>query len=137
MAAIDINALVIAQSVTESASKKTMVYTGDTEQLYSVKIDENIGEAMGFSDYEDGSGAVDIPKGLKMRTVTFSDSTGKVKGTYPVGTLGNAVFANGGTIKVPRKGSALGVVCAVTGAQGEKRKFATGQDTGQNAGDIT
>ena len=43
MAAIDINALVAAQSIDENASKKWMAYTSDTGTLYAVKIDENIG----------------------------------------------------------------------------------------------
>lgn len=137
MATLDINALVVTQSVTENASKKKMVYTSDTGDKYWVNIDENIGEVMGFDDFTDVSIEREMPKSLKMRSVSFSDSTGKVSGTYPVGKATELIFKEGGTIKLPRKGSALGVVCAVTGAGGEKRKLASGQDTGQNAGDIT
>lgn len=137
MAIVDVNALVVAQAVTENASKKAMVYSSDDGSQYVVTIDENIGEAMSFGDFTDASVTKAAPDGLKMRTVTFSDSTGKVKGTYPVGSAGTPIFQEGGTIKVARKGSATGVVCAVTGAQGEKRRLLSAQDTGQNSGDIT
>lgn len=137
MAAIDINVLVVAQAVTENASKKKMIYLSDDGLSYWTNIDENIGEAMGFSDFTDVSTAPEKPSSLRMRTVSFADSTNKVKGSYPVGNPTEPIFVVGGTIKVARKGSALGVVCSVLGAQGEKRQLASGQDTGQNSGDIT
>lgn len=137
MANLDINALVVAQSITENASKKKMIYLSDDGNQYWVSIDENIGEVLGFSDFTDSSIATEKPSSLRMRTVSFADSTNKVKGSYPVGDPTQPVFIVGGTIKVARKGSALGVVCAVLGAQGEKRQLASGQDTGQNSGDIT
>ena len=137
MALIDINALVIAQPVAENASKKAMIYTSDTTVQYAVVIDENIGEAMGFIDFATASTATPAPAGLKMRTVTFSDASGKVKGSYPVGIPTAPIFVEGGTITVPRKGSAAGVVCAVLGAQGEKRRLLSANDTGQTSGDNT
>ena len=137
MAIIDVNVLVVAQAVTENASKKAMIYTSDTTVQYVVNIDENIGEALGFADYTNSSIAAAMPAGLQMRTISFSDATGKVKGRYPVGTPTTPVFVEGGTITVPRKGSAAGLTCAVLGAQGEKRRLLSGNDTGQNAGDIT
>lgn len=137
MAIIDINALTIAQSVEENSSKKNMIYRSDTGTDYVVVVDENIGEAMGFVDYGASSTAAALPTGLKMRTVSFADSTGKVKGQYAVGTPTTPIFVEGGTIKVPRKGSAAGVVCTVTGAQGEKRRMLSAADTGQQAGDNT
>lgn len=137
MANLDINALAVAQPVTENASKKKMVYSSDTGDRYWVNIDENIGEVLGFDDFTDTSIEREAPKSLKMRTVSFSDSTGKVSGSYPVGKSTELIFKEGGTIKLPRKGSIVGVVCAVTGATGERRKLASAQDTGQNAGDIT
>lgn len=135
MATIDVNALVTAQSVTENASKKKMIYESDDGNSYWVNIDENIGEAMGFTDFTDSSIEPEKPSSLRMRTVSFADSTGKVKGAYPVGTPSTDVFIEGGTIKVARKGSSTGVVCAVLGAQGEKRRLASANDTGQNSGD--
>lgn len=137
MAAIDINALVVAQGVTDNASKKKMIYTSDTTTKYYVDIDENIGESLGFEDFTDTSIVSEKPSSLRMRTITFSDSTGKVKGQYPVGTPTTPIFVEGGTIKVPRKGSTAGLVCAVLGAQGEKRRLVTGNDTGQDSGDNT
>ena len=137
MALVDINALVIAQAVNENASKKAMIYTSDTTVQYAVVIDENIGEAMGFIDFAAASTAQPAPAGLKMRTVTFSDASGKVKGSYPVGIPTAPIFVEGGTITVPRKGSAVGVVCAVLGAQGEKRRLLSANDTGQTSGDNT
>lgn len=137
MALVDINALVIAQAVNDNASKKAMIYTSDTTVQYAVVIDENIGESMGFADFQTASTAQPAPAGLKMRTVTFSDAAGKVKGSYPVGTPTTPIFVEGGTITVPRKGSAAGLVCAVLGAQGEKRRLLSANDTGQTDGDST
>lgn len=137
MASVDVNALVAAQAVDESGSKKTMIYTSDTTVQYLTTIDENIGEAMGFTDYTGAQALGAMPDGLEMRKVTFASSSGKVKGSYPVGTPTTPIFAEGGTITVPRKGSAAGLTCAVTGAQGERRRLLSGNDTGQNAGDIS
>lgn len=137
MAVIDINALVVAQTLTENASKKAMIYTSDTGLLHTVNIDENIGEAMGFADYTGVETTTNMPDGLRMRTVTFADATGKIKGQYPCGAPTTLVFKEGGTIKVPRKGNITGVVCSVTGAQGEKRRILAAADTAQNAGDAT
>jgi len=137
MATVDINALTVAQSVSENSSKKSMIYRSDTGVDYGVVLDENIGESMGFTDYADNSNVPMLPQGLKMRTVSFADSSGKVKGQYSVGTPTTPIFVEGGTIKVPRKGSAAGVVCTVTGAQGEKRRMLSAADTGQQSGDNT
>ena len=137
MAVVDINALTIAQDVTDNASKKKMIYRSDSGVGFVVLIDENIGEAMGFDDYLDTSSEKRAEMGLVMRTVSFSDATGKVKGTYPAGKPDTPIYANGGTIKVPRKGSIAGVVCAVIGATGEKRRLLSAADTGQQSGDNT
>ena len=137
MALIDINAKYALQTAEENASKKKMIYVSDTTARYVVTIDENIGESMGFEDFTDVSAATEIPKSLKMRTVSFSDSSGKVKGQYPVGTPTTPVFVEGGTITVARKGKAAGVVTTVIGAQGEKRTLLSAADTGQQSGDNT
>lgn len=137
MATVDINALVVTQAVDENSSKKAMVYTSDTGAIYVVNVTESIGEALGFLDYETGSLATAMPDGLTMRKITFSSSNGKVSGSYPCGSPQTPAFVEGGTITVPRKGSAVGVVCAITGAQGEKRRLLSANDTGQNSGDAT
>ena len=135
MAVLDINAKYAAQTAEENASKKKMVYVSDTTVSYVVTIDENIGETMGFTDFTDSLAVLEIPKSLKMRTVSFSDSSGKVKGQYPVGTPTTPIFVEGGTITVARKGKATGVVTTVIGAQGEKRTLLSAADTGQQSGD--
>lgn len=137
MAVIDINAKYVANAGADNDSKKDMVYTSDTGELFVVKISEAIGESMGFADYETSTVAKEIPKGLTMRTVSFADATGKVKGSYPVGTPTTPVFVEGGTITVGRKGKADGVTCAVTGAIGEKRRILAANDTGQQNGDAS
>lgn len=137
MAVLDINAKYAAQTAEENASKKKMVYLSDTGVSYVTTIDENIGETMGFTDFTDVLAVLEIPKSLKMRTVSFSDSSGKVKGQYPVGTPTTPIFVEGGTITVARKGKATGVVTTVIGAQGEKRTLLSAADTGQQSGDNT
>ena len=137
MAVLDINAKYAAQTAEENASKKKMVYLSDTGVSYVTTIDENIGETMGFTDFTDTLAVLEIPKSLRMRTVSFSDSSGKVKGQYPVGTPTTPIFVEGGTITVARKGKATGVVTTVIGAQGEKRTLLSAADTGQQSGDNT
>lgn len=138
MAAIDINALYAAQDSDNNDSKKTVVYTADdgTTQ-YSTSLTENIAEALGFSDFTNASTATPMPRGFAMRKVTFADSSGRIRGSYPVGTPSTAIYVEGGTVTVARKGKATGVVCQVTGSQGERRTFAASNDTGQQSGDNT
>lgn len=136
MAIVDINASYVAAAGENNDSRKTMVYTADDgTTVYTVDISENIGEAMGFADFTTSTVATPLPRGYQMRTVTFSDSSGKVKGTYPVGSPTTSIYVEGGTITVARKGKATGVVCQVTGSQGEKKRFAAANDTGQDSGD--
>lgn len=137
MATLDINAKTIAQNPEDNASKKKMVYTSDAGVGFVVTVDENIGETLGFLDFTDTSTEKEKPASLRMRTVSFSDASGKVKGQYPVGTPTTPIYVEGGTIKVPRKGSIAGVVCTVLGAQGEKRTLLSAADTGQQDGDNT
>ena len=137
MATIDINAKYAAAAANENASKKNMVYKSDAGVDYVVFMDENIGESMGFTDFADTSATPEIPKSMRMRTVSFQDSSGKVKGQHPVGTSTTPIYVEGGTITVARKGSAAGVVCTVVGAQGEKRRLLSAADTGQQSGDNT
>ena len=137
MATLDINAKYASPSAEDNASKKDVIYTSDSGALYVVKMDENIAEVMGFDDFGTTSIATERPQGLKMRTVSFKDSTGKVSGQLPVGKPTEDIFVSGGTIKVARKGKADGVVCTVIGAQGEKRRILSAADTGQQSGDNT
>jgi len=137
MATVDINAKYALPESDNNASKKNMVYLSDTGLFYTVLIDENIGESMGFADFEASSTSGFLPRGMRMRTVSFKDASGRISGQYPCGTPSTPIFVEGGTITVARKGKAAGVVCTVLGAQGEKRTIASAADTGQNSGDIT
>lgn len=138
MALIDINALYVAQGVAANDSKKGMVYTADNGDRFKVIVTENIGEALGFTDLTTADLLLPtLPQGFSMRTVSFSDATGRVKGQYPVGVPTAPIFSEGGTITVVRKGSVSGVVCTVTGTQGEKRRIISAEDTGQDSGDVT
>jgi len=137
MAIVDINARYASPESDNNDSKKNMVYQSDTGEFFTVSIAENIGEAMGFIDFETSSVSGFLPRGMRMRTVSFKDASGKISGQYPCGTPSTPIFVEGGTITVARKGKADGVVCTVLGAQGEKRTIASAADTGQNSGDIT
>ena len=137
MAFVDLNAQYSLPAADDNDSKKSMVYTSDSGQLYIVNLSENIGEAFGFDDQTDVSTAVEMPKGFIMRKVTFSSASGFVAGSYPCGKPTTPIYAFGGTILVPRKGKASGVTVTVTGAQGEKRRFLGAVDTAQSSGDIT
>jgi len=137
MAIVDINAKYVAPESDNNDSKKNMVYQSDTGEFFTVLISENIGESMGFIDQEVSSTSGFLPRGLRMRTVSFKDASGKISGQYPCGTPQTPIFVEGGTITVARKGKAAGVVCTVLGAQGEKRTIVSAADTGQDSGDIS
>jgi hypothetical protein len=139
MATVDLNALFVAQSEEVNNSKKDMVYETDDGTEYIVEITENIGEAFGFRDVVTADVGVlqRYPARWKMRRIHFADATGNVTGSYSVGTPTALVYAEGGSVIVPRKGSASGLVCAVTGATGEYKRFGKSFDTGQNSGDDT
>lgn len=135
MAILDINAKYVAQDPEDNASRKKMIYTSDTGILYVVTIDENIGETMGFADFTNADSAREKPASLRMRTVSYKDSSGKVAGQLPVGTPTFPIFVEGGTITMARKGKLTGLVVTVIGAQGEKRTLLSAADTGQQSGD--
>lgn len=139
MANVDINAAFAAQAAENNASKKDMIYFDDQDTPYVVQITENIGEALGFADYTgaDVGNVDDIPKGFVMRKIRFADATGNISGEYPVGSRTAPIYVEGGTITVPRRGKAAGLLCAVTGAIGERRRFPKSFDTGQDSGDET
>jgi hypothetical protein len=139
MATIDINALFVAQAAEDNNSKKDMIYTSDEGTEYIVSITENIGEALGFDDVESADVGVvpNLPRGWQMRKILFVDSSGNVKGSYPVGKPDAPIYFEGGTVTVARKGKATGVVCAVTGSVGERKRFGKSFDTGQQSGDNT
>lgn len=139
MANVDLNALFAAQAAENNNSKKEMIYTTDDGAEYQVVITENIGEAFGFDDVETADiGVVPfLPPSWSMRKVRFADATGNISGEYVVGKPSTLIYSEGGTITVPRKGKAAGVVCAVTGSIGEKKRFGKSFDTGQDSGDET
>ena len=139
MANIGLNALFALQAAENNNSKKDMVYETDDGTEYIVNITENIGEAFDFRDVVTADvGVVPVlPKGWKMRKVRFADATGNISGEYPCGKPDTPIYREGGTITVPRKGHAAGVLCAVTGAIGERKKFGKSFDTGQDSGDET
>lgn len=137
--AIDINTQVAAMDVTQSNGKKDVVYSADDGKLYKVTLNEAMAENMGFADYTSSTVLTALPSVeiKQMRLVHASDASGRVKQSFPVGTPTKAIFAEGGTITIPRKGSAAGLVLTVTGTTGEKKRIATPDDTGQNSGDVS
>jgi hypothetical protein len=139
MANVDLNALFAAQAAENNNSKKDMIYTSDDGTEYIVAITENIGKVFGFDDVETADVGIvpNLPRGWKMRRVNFADATGNISGSYVVGKPTTSVYAEGGTITVPRKGKAAGVVVAVTGSSGEYKRFGKSFDTGQDSGDET
>lgn len=137
MASLDMNSLYAAQDAEDNQSKKKMIYTSDAGVGYVVTISENIGEVMGFLDYTAASSEKEKPASLRMRTVSFKDSSGKVAGQFPVGTPTTPIYVEGGTILLARKGKLTGLVVTVIGAQGEKRTLLSAADTGQQSGDNT
>jgi len=140
MANIDLNAPFAQQPANDNNSKKTMIYLTDDGKAIPVQINENYGEALGFADYT-GPIPSDVAAPyylrFKMRQIHASDSTGKVKQSFFVGSPDAAIYTEGGTVTVPRKGKANGLVLYVTGSTGEKKTFAVGGDTGQQSGDDT
>lgn len=138
MAAIDINALVAAADIDDNASKKWMAYTSDNGTLYAVKIDESIGELLGFIDITSSNdGVPEKPSSLTMRVINAVAPNGKVKLRYPCGVPTEPIYSEGGTITIPRKGYTTGLVCTVTGVTGEKRRLVGASDSGQGSGDAT
>jgi len=132
---IDINAKYAAADAEDNASRKKMIYTSDSGILYVVTIDENIGESMGFDDFTNADSAREKPSSLRMRTISYKDSSGKVAGQMPVGKPTFGIYTEGGTITMARKGKLTGLVVTVIGAQGEKRTLLSAADTGQQSGD--
>lgn len=137
MANVNLNALFAAQPAENNNSKKDMIYKTDDGTKYVVQITENIGEAFDFDDVTTAEVGVvpNLPRGWKMRKVRFADATGNISGEYFVGKPTTLIYAEGGTITVPRKGKADGVLCAVTGSVGEAKRFGKSYDTGQDSGD--
>jgi hypothetical protein len=140
MATIDLNAPFVTQPTYDNNSKKTMVYTTDNGKLLPVQINENYGELLGFLDYTGPIPKEDqAPNYLrfKMRRVYASDSTGRVKQSFPIGLPNHPIYVEGGTLIVPRKGKASGLELFVTGSVGERKTFPNAGDTGQRSGDDT
>lgn len=139
MANVDLNALFAAQPAENNNSKKDMKYTSDDGTAYVVSVTENIGEAFGFDDVATADVGIvpNLPRGWRMRKVNFADATGNISGSYVVGKPSTLIYAEGGTITVPRKSKAAGVVVAVTGSTGEYKRFGKSFDTGQDSGDET
>lgn len=136
---ININTGFAADDANDNASKKWLIYESDDGNQYRVFMTETIAAFMGFDDLTDANRAATLamPKFLTMRHVNFSDASGKVKGSYPVGKVTEEAFQEGGQITVPRRGKADGLVTQITGAVGEKRRFEYTGDTGQQSGDAT
>jgi hypothetical protein len=139
MANVDANAAFAAQAAERNNSKKDMIYTTDDGTEYIVEITENFGEVFGFDDVETADVGVvpRYPDRWKMRKVHYADATGNITGSYVVGKPTELIYAEGGTITIPRKGKATGIVCAVTGSTGEYKRFGKAFDTGQDSGDAS
>jgi len=140
MASVNLNAAFAAQDPEDNNSRKSMVYLTDDGKAKLVQINENVGEALGFADYNAPIAPADAaPDYLRfeMRRIYASDVTGKVRQSFPVGSPDVPIYVEGGTITVPRKGKAAGLQLFVTGSVGEKKTFAVTGDTGQQSGDPT
>lgn len=140
MATINLNAPFASQPANDNNSRKTMLYTTDDGKKIPVQICENYGELLGFDDFTGSIPEDDVaPNYLRfeMRKVYASDVTGKVKQSFPIGKPDQAIYVEGGTIIVPRKGKATGLTLYVTGSVGEKKTFPNAGDTGQQSGDDT
>jgi hypothetical protein len=137
MADLDINAKFTAGTNADNDSRKWMIYTADDDTEYAVFISEAIGEVLGFGDVDGATDLPQLPNRFSMRRIFAQDSSSKVKQSFPVGTADQAIYGDGGTVKVARKGKADGLVLNVTGSRGESRTFVTGTDTGQTGGDAT
>jgi len=140
MATVDLNAPFASQPANDNNSRKTMVYLTDDGKALPVQINENYGEKLGFADYTGPiPSELAAPNYLRfeMRKIYASDSTGKVKQSFYVGNPDEAIYTEGGSIIVPRKGKANGLTLFVTGSVGEKKTFPNAGDTGQQSGDDT
>ncbi|MDX1977129.1 MAG: hypothetical protein SFT94_05590 [Pseudanabaenaceae cyanobacterium bins.68] len=136
MATLDLNAKFTAPDANENDSRKYMKYTSDFGVEYAVLISENIGETFDFEDI-DAANTPALPQGFEMRRVYAVDASGKVRASYPVGNPASDVYREGGTVVAPRKGKADGLLLRFTGSVGEKKRFVSSDDTGQNSGDNT
>lgn len=138
MAAIDLNAKFTAPDGSDNDSRKTMLYETDAGETYAVRISEATGELFGFDDY-DGTAPTysGLYTRLEMRKIHARSADGKISQSFPVGKVSEPIWTEGGTITVPRKGKAAGVVLTVTGSTGERKTFASAGDTGQSGGDVT
>jgi len=136
MANIDLNAKYTAQDVDDNNSKKNMIYTSDNGAQYVVTVTENLGESFGFDDVGTGdTGLPGLPQGFRMRVVRAVSPNGKVKQSFKVGKVGEAIYNEGGLITVARPGKSAGLVLAVVGVTGERKRLVTATDTGQASGD--
>jgi hypothetical protein len=140
MATINLNTPFVNQPANDNNSRKTMLYTTDDGKKIPVQINENYGELLGFEDFT-GSIPDDqvAPNYLRfeMRRIYASDVSGRVKQSFPVGKPDEAIYIEGGSVIVPRKGKADGLTLYVTGSVGEKKTFPNAGDTGQRSGDDT
>lgn len=136
---IDINAAYGLLPAGDNDSKKDMVYTTDSGKKKIVKISETMGELLGFEDYTVDTVLTDEPfvEITEERIVHASSVDGKIRQSFRVGNPTKDIFASGGFIVVARKGSVAGIILAVTGTTGEKKRIITAADTGQTSGDST
>lgn len=138
MAILDLNAAYAAGGIDDNDSRKTMVYTSDSGKEYSVEISEAIGEVFGFRDFvtADIGNVSPLPKRAKMRQVHFTSANRKVSASYPIGKPSEPIYKEGGTVLVPRKAKAGGLVLAATGVTGEKFTLPKAEDSGQSNNDL-
>lgn len=137
MATLDLNAKYSSSPDEDNDSRKYMMYLSDSGVAYAVQISEAIGETFGFADVTDADNFPALPTGFDMRRIHAASGTGKIRQSFPVGDPTFAAYREGGTVAVARKGKAAGVVLSFTGTTGEKKRFVSGKDTGQQNNDNT
>jgi hypothetical protein len=137
---LDLNALFAAQNANDNNSRKNFWYKADDGKYHPANgLNENMAELFGFVDTIPSGGVRATDKVIKRRrTVTYSDSSGNVKGQVEIGSPTESIYASGGTIVMPRKGKSGGLLVTVIGSQGEKSQFVdsgVAHDSGQLSGD--
>jgi len=122
---LDLNALFVAQSATENNGRANFWYKLDDGTYAPARgLNTNQANLFGFLQTLPSGAVITNSKVVtKFRSITFADATGKIKGTFFVGTPTEAIYTGGGTVKVPRKGKAAGVITYIIGSQGEKTRF--------------
>jgi len=136
---LDLNALFVAQSKTENNSRANYWYKLDDGTFAPARgLNSNQATLFGFSQTVPAGGVITTSKVVtRFRTISFADVTGKIKGEFAIGKPDAQIYKEGGSVLVPRKGKADGVVVYAIGSQGEKTRYVDSgvfTNDGQNNG---